>query len=425
MKSFSFKDENGKFYYGWWIVIAAAIITGLVYSGIVSVTGVFMLPVTEDLGLSIAAYSLYLTIMSITGIITLAIISKFLDEKRIKIIMIVAGIIGVISFIGFATAKSLWTFYIFAVPQGFCFAGMTMTPCQLLVSNWFGEKAKGRAISLFLTGMTLVYLLELNVLNRIVVAMGWRAGYVALAICVAIAVLVVMILVSWSPEKKGIQRIGDLAEDERAKMQSAVSQGIDFHAAMKRPITWLFLVSCTLAVIASSSILQHGIPTMVVNGYSPDQATGILSILSTIMIFTGPAVGVICDKLRLSVAAIGTAACFALSAVGLSLICVSKAGVWVFGGFYIFGVAAINIISPLIMNYMYGEKDMPRLIGYVNIFISIGGAVGAVGVGVLYEHYGSYQMPWLIMAAILAVVAVIRGAATTKKRKFVPDNGKQ
>ena len=51
MKSFSFKDENGKFYYGWWIVIAAAIITGLVYSGIVSVTGVFMLPVTETIPL--------------------------------------------------------------------------------------------------------------------------------------------------------------------------------------------------------------------------------------------------------------------------------------------------------------------------------------------------------------------------------------
>ena len=55
MKSFSFKDENGRFYYGWWIVIAAAIVTGLVYSAIVTVTGVFMLPVTEELGLSVAA----------------------------------------------------------------------------------------------------------------------------------------------------------------------------------------------------------------------------------------------------------------------------------------------------------------------------------------------------------------------------------
>ena len=421
MKSFSFKDENGRFYYGWWIVIAAAIITGLVYSAIVSVTGVFMLPVTEDLGLSVAAYSLYLTVMSVTGIITLAVISKFLNEKHIKKIMIIAGIIGVISFIGFAAAKNVWMFYVFAVPQGFCFAAMTMTPCQLLVSNWFGEKAKGRAISLFLTGMTLVYLLEFNILSRVVSSMGWRAGYIMLAICVAIAVIAAAVLVSWSPEKKGIKRIGDLDETELQAMQSAVLKGIDFKTAISKPITWLVLVSCTLAVIASSSIMQHGIPTMVMSGLSPEQATGIISVLSIIMIFTGPVIGVICDKFRLSVAAVGTAASFAIAAVGLSMMSGSQAGMWIFCIFYILGVPTINIISPLLMSYMYGEKDMPRLIGYVNMFIAIGGAIGAAGLGVLYEHYGTYQMPWMIMAGVLALVAVIRAIATTKKRKYNPE----
>lgn len=421
MKSFSFKDENGRFYYGWWIVIAAAIVTGLVYSAIVTVTGVFMLPVTEDLGLSVAAYSLYVTVMSVTGIVTLAIISKFLNEKHIKKIMIIAGIIGVISFIGFAAAKNVWMFYIFAVPQGFCFAAMTMTPCQLLVSNWFGEKAKGRAISLFLTGMTLVYLLEFNILSKVVVSMGWRAGYVMLAACVAIGVIVAAALVSWSPEKKGIRRIGDLDESELQAMQSSVLKGIDFKVAIRKPITWLVLISCTLAVIASSSILQHGIPTMVISGSTPEQATGIISVLSLVMMFTGPVIGVICDKFRLSVAAVGTAASFAIAALGLSMMGTSQAGVWLFCIFYILGVPTINIISPLLMNYMYGEKDMPRLIGYVNMFIAIGGAIGAAGLGALYEHYGSYQKPWLIIAVVLALVAVIRAVATTKKRKYNPE----
>lgn len=422
MKSFSFKDENGKFYYGWWIVITGAIITGLVYSGIVSVTGVFMLPVTQDLGLSVAAYSFYLTIMSITGIITLAIVSKFLDEKRIKKIMIAAGIIGVISFIGFASAKSLTMFYIFAVPQGFCFAAMTMTPCQLLVSNWFGEKAKGRAISLLLTGMTLVYIAELNILNLVIGKMGWRAGYIVLAVCVAIAVLIAAKLVVWSPEKKGLKRIGDVEDDEMERLQASGTRGIAFSVAIRKPITWLVLISCSLAVIASSSILQHGIPTMVIAGFSAPQATAITSILSLIMVVTGPVVGWICDRWRLSIAAVGSALCFAGSAVGLSLLSVSKSAVIVYSAFYIFGVASINIISPLLMNYMYGEKDMPRLIGYVNMFVGIGGAFGAAGLGALYEHFGSYQIPWLIMAAILAVVAVIRGISTTKKRKYCSAN---
>ena len=113
-----FKDENGKIYYGWWIVLTAAVVTGFVYSGIVSATGAFMLPVTQDLGLSVAAYSLYLTIMSLTSILTLVTVSKHMDRKNIKKLMITAGVVGIISFAGFALAQNLWMFYMFAVPPG-------------------------------------------------------------------------------------------------------------------------------------------------------------------------------------------------------------------------------------------------------------------------------------------------------------------
>ena len=172
IKSFSWKDENGKLYYGWVIVILSAIVTGLVYNGIVSTTGVLMLPVLNEMKLQPAAFSLYLTIMSVTGILTLLCLQKLFDKAHIKRIMLIAGIFGVISFIGFGMAKNLIMFYIFAVPQGFCFTAMTMTPCELMVSNWFGAKAKGRAMSLFLTGMTLVYVGELNVLQKIVSSFG-------------------------------------------------------------------------------------------------------------------------------------------------------------------------------------------------------------------------------------------------------------
>ena len=421
MKSFSFKDENGKFYYGWWIVLAASIVTGFVYSGIVSVTGAFMLPVTQDLGLSVTAYSFYLTISSITGIVTLALISKYLNERHIKKIMIIAGLIGVISFLGFAMAQNVWMFYIFSIPQGFCFAAMTMTPCQLLVSNWFGEKAKGRAIAAMLTIMNLIYIGELNLLNLIIGNMGWRAGYLTLAACVAFSVLVAAKIIVWSPEKKGISRVGDADEGELAKAQSLVSKGIDFRVAIRKPITWLVLLSCTLAVIASSSILQHAIPTMVVSGFSPTQATGIISALSLVMIVTGPFIGYICDKFRLSIAAVGSALCFAGSAAGLSLLSVSKNAVVIYAVLYTFGVATVNIISPLLMNYMYGEKDMPRFIGYINIFIAVGGVFGAAGLAALYEYFGSYQIPWMIMAGVLVLVAVIRGISTSKNRKYTPD----
>lgn len=417
MKNFSLKDERGKFYYGWWIVLTAAIICGLVYSGIVSVTGVFMLPVTTELQLPIGSYSFYLTIMSITNIVTLLFISKYLTAKNIKKIMSVAAILGIISFIGFSMAKSLIWFYIFAVPQGFCFGAFTMTPCQILVSNWFGEKARGRAMSIFLTGMSLITVALMNILNYIILNMGWRTGYIALAICIAICFIIAVKVVVWSPEEKGINRIGDLNSDEEADMARRELKGINFVDAIKKPITWLAFISCTLAVVVSSSILQHGIPTMVMAGQDQTGATALVSLTSIIMLVTGPIVGVICDK-KLSVAAIGTSIFFCVAVIGLAFMGAGMAGTALFVIGYIFGVPAINIISPLLMSHMFGEKELGRFIGYVNVFVGIGGAIGATAVGMLVQHYGTYQMPWLYMAVLLLVVAVIRGICSSEKMRF-------
>lgn len=420
MKSFTFRDENGKFYFGWWIVLAAAIFCGLVYSGIVSVTGVFLMPVTADLGLPVAGYSFYITIMSLTNIVTLLFISKYLNEKNIKKIMIVAGLLGIVSFIGFAMAKSLMWFYIFAVPQGFCFGAFTMTPCQILVSNWFGEKTRGRAMSIFLALMSIITVILMNSLNYVILSHGWRMGYIVLAVCVAVCVLIAIKAVVWSPAQKGIQRMGDLDESELASMAQAQGEvrGIGFAAALKKPITWLAFISCTLAVIVSSSILQHGIATMVIGGIDQTKATALISTMSLIMIVTGPIIGIICDKFKLSVAAVGTSLFFAMAVFGLAYTGSAAWGVPVFMIGYMFGVPAINIISPLMMNHMYGEKELGRLIGYVNVFVGVGGAIGATAVGVLYESFGAYHIPWLIMTGVLVLVAIIRGFCTSSKRKY-------
>ncbi|MDO4544993.1 MAG: MFS transporter [Bacillota bacterium] len=417
MKTLTLRDENGKFYYGWWIVIVAAIFCGLVYSGIVSVTGIFLLPVTESLQLPIAGYSFYITIMSITNIITLLFISKYLNEKNIKKIMVIAGLLGIVSFIGFAMANSLMFFYIFAIPQGFCFGAFTMTPCQILVSNWFGEKARGRAMSIFLAGMSIITVGLMNLLNYAVLTYGWRVGYGILAAAVLICVLIAAKAVVWGPAQKGIKRIGELDESEIASLQSRELKGVSFIEAIKKPITWVAFISCTLAVIVSSSILQHGIATMVISGMTQTSATALISIMSLIMIVTGPIIGIICDKFRLSIAAVGTSLFFALAVFGLAY-AGSSWGIPVFVIGYMFGVPAINIISPLMMSHMYGEKELGRLIGYVNVFVGVGGAIGATAVGILVQSYGTYYIPWMVMTGVLVVVAIIRGICTSKKRKY-------
>ena len=75
------KDKNGRFYFGWYVVIMGFILMIFGYSCIVSVSGVFTLPVTEELGLQIGDFVVWMTIQSLASIVVLLIIQKNMTKK--------------------------------------------------------------------------------------------------------------------------------------------------------------------------------------------------------------------------------------------------------------------------------------------------------------------------------------------------------
>ena len=64
------RDENGKIYFGYYILVMSALVGTLIYNGIISTSGVFMMPVTTELGIPVGAFSFYISILSEANIIT-------------------------------------------------------------------------------------------------------------------------------------------------------------------------------------------------------------------------------------------------------------------------------------------------------------------------------------------------------------------
>ena len=77
------RDENGKIYFGWYIIIMASLIGTLIYNGIISTSGYFMVPVTTELQIPVGAFSLYISILSVANIITLYIASIIVNKNNI------------------------------------------------------------------------------------------------------------------------------------------------------------------------------------------------------------------------------------------------------------------------------------------------------------------------------------------------------
>jgi predicted MFS family arabinose efflux permease len=255
------------------------------------------------------------------------------------------------------------------------------------------------------------------VLNLIVQSSGWRAGYFTIAGCLLIVcVPAILGLCVWSPANKGLRRIGE--DEEELKQAVADKPGIAFKEAIRKPLVWVMLFATSFTTFASAAILQHTQTYMVFNGYTADFGAFVVSLCTGLLAVGCILVGWYCDRFSFQTAAVATAIIFAMCFFAQAFIPQAGWLVWVTIICYGIGCPAVNVISPLMVNHLFGEKDLATFIGYVNIFIGLGGAFSAVVVGIIYDSSGSYVPAWLMLGCVLLLVALLRGIATKKNNLF-------
>lgn len=409
-------DENGKIYFGWWVTLAGFIMTVFGYSCIVSITGVYFLPVTEELGFSIGEFSGYVTVLCLASVVGLLIFQKKMVKRYIRKIMVFAAMCGAVSFIGFGCAGRLWQFYVLAVPQGFCFSLMTCTPCTVIVSNWFGVRLRGFALGVMFS--PLGAMIMSRVMNLIVQHAGWRAGYLTTGLCFAlICIPCILIFMRWSPEDMGLSRKGDPA-DTTAADQIRQTPGATFRRAIRRPSTWVALITAMAVTAAPGTLFSHTMPFLEMGGLSNTAASWVFSLMFGALIIGQLAVGSYCDRHSLRVAATAVSLIFGAAFLATTAIPQFPGLVAVLILGYGFGCPVVNVVSTLVMNHMFGEKEIGRFTAYLNIFIALGIALGSSLGGVIYDITGSYTPVFVLMAGILFASATVRNVLCSERFRF-------
>ena len=76
--------QDGRFFFGWWIVFLGFCLMLLAYVGFASLTSVFVIPVTEALGVGRGEWMLYMTIQALVGVIASPILGKLMQKGSVK-----------------------------------------------------------------------------------------------------------------------------------------------------------------------------------------------------------------------------------------------------------------------------------------------------------------------------------------------------
>lgn len=406
MKDIQFK-QNGRFYYGWVIVIVGLFLMTFAYVGFVSLTSVFVLPVTEDLGFERGAWMTYLTILSIACVICSPFLGKIMGKGNWRLWVGICCLLGFIGYFGFSRANSLTAFYVFAIILGIGFAGTAPMPVSILINKWFGGKIRGTATGIAFLGSGLGGMILSPVLNSVITAYGWRTGYIALGAVFILLMIIVLIFGNDKPESKGFTRMGeDETEIAAAKTEK---QGKNLAEAMRTPEFYLAVISTILVILASSAILANSVAYFVGCGIEEGRAASLHGLLLGSLIIGKPVMGAVTDRLGIRVSTVLTTIIFAATFAAL-FIMPSAAGVLVFLviACYGFGGPTITVIPPLMVNGLFGDKDYGTLVGIMNMATSIGGAFGGMVAARIYDMTGSYSSFWAVACVAVACAAVLR-----------------
>lgn len=412
-----------QFYYGWYIV-GVAFVSSMMSMGIAAYSmGVFLKPMTEELGWSRTDISLGQTLTTVvTGILGVA-IGRRMDVRGGRALMVGGAVIGGAGFIALGQVQELWQYYL--VRSGLVAVGsigMGNLVVNVALSNWFVRK-RGRAIAIGVMGTSVAALLLPTVADRMIDAWGWRAAWAAIGVAVWVTVIPTSLLaMRRRPEDFGLRPDGDAAPVAGAPVSARVASDVQWtrRAAARTKTLWMLVVTFGLASTGMGALLLHLIPYMTDTGFTRGQAAGAFGMIGVSGLLSKPLWGIALDRFPIRRCA---AAEFGLMALGITLILESHTVVPLYASIFTFGlgIGGVVTVQEVVWADFFGRLSLGTVRSLAQPFTIVSSAGGPVFAGFAYDHFGSYTTAFYLFIATYLLAAVMIMLTPTPRRSASAD----
>ena len=181
-----------------WIMLAVGTVLVALNAGALSSLSVFLKPVSQEFGWPRGATALAYTIAAMTiggaGLLW----GRLADRYGTRPIVILGAVAQPTAFVLLAGLGSLPQFYSFYILLGACGVAAINVPIIANVGLWFTRR-KGTALGILSAGGPLGQVLVAFIAGHVIVAFGWRAAYLTLAVIYAVVSLPLVSLVRPPP----------------------------------------------------------------------------------------------------------------------------------------------------------------------------------------------------------------------------------
>ncbi len=309
--------------------------------------------------------------------------------------------------------SSLWQLYLFyPVIVGI---GVSSGNVALLstTARWFVRR-RGLMSSIVKVGTgTGMFIMPL-VASRLILGYGWRDAYLVLSIVGVVGIVTIAQFLKRDPSQMGLKPYG-MYDANGAVSESTTGVQLSLRDAMRTYQFWAVCAAYFVAWYVTQAVMVHIVAYAVDGGIATAQAASIVSIVGAVSIAGRLAMGSTGDGLGNRRALV---ICFMVLSVALSWLQLAK-GLWML---YLFAVVYgfahggfFAIMSPLVAE-LFGTMSQGTNFGMILFVGQIGGAIGGVATGRMFDVTQSYQLAFLILIA-LSVGALIMSVILIKPVK--------
>ncbi len=398
-----------KIFYGWWVVLFAAI-QGMFGNGVIS-NGFsrFFEPIRNDLSISYAQMSLVFSLQRAEGSVVGPLVGWLVDNYGARPMIFFGGLCAGLGLILVSFVQSYWQLiflFVGLVSLGKS-AGLGQT-LMGLVNRWFVRK-KAIAMSTLMTSFAAGGAIVVPVLNFGINAYGWRATVLVMGIFIMLLTIPVSLVVRSKPEDMGLLPDGDLPEIDISEEGEVLKsqkrfEGFNVKEALSTVPFWLILIGLVCRTGATNAMLIHWFPIMNLYGIGSSMATMLWSLTMGIGVplrfFMGYATDFFSPRIILCAGMLaGSAGVFILWSSG------NIAGAIVFS-LCIALIEGITSTNWLMLANYYGQARFATLMGIMSVFHNLFMFVTPLYAGWLRDETGSYSISLVTFGMIFALGAI-------------------
>ena len=412
-------DHGERFFFGW-LIVGVLFFISIIDGGFTYTFSTFLKPLTEEFGWSRAetatAFSLYLLVAGLV----LPFWGWLIDHVGARWVFLLSALIDGVALLLLSTVQSLTSFYSLYLFLGVGLAGIGPMPVGKVVTQWFVAK-RGRAMGIALVGASGGGLVLVPLCGFLIAEFSWRVGYQVLAVLSLGGMLpLVWFFVVNTPEEKGLKPLGqDSPTNSHTSMATESEQELDardwtLRQALSTSTFWLLGAAFGLGLMAAGAVHAHQVAFLQDAGYSLEYASTIIGISLGMSMAGRFVAGWVSEHVRHPHSIL--AGCLCLQAVGIGVLpYLDILGFLALGLFVpLFGVGygGMIVLWPLTVGHNFGRQSFGAIAGVLGTLgLSIGGALGPVIAGAIYDNTGSYD--WAFVSCVGAFFVGAGAAAMT------------